>query len=96
MDLPRFSGNRPYIFFFSCYCMSRSLDVPLSYSKVAIIVAYANILSFLPISFAGIGTREACLVYFFSQENLMSESALAFSTLIFSSTYLFIGIIDKK
>jgi uncharacterized membrane protein YbhN (UPF0104 family) len=80
-------------FFASCYCMSLSLEIPLSYSKIAFFVACANILSFLPISFAGIGTREAILVYFFSLENLSSESALAFSTLVFSFTYLLFGLI---
>jgi len=83
-----------YAFFFgSCYCMSLSLDIPLPYYKIAFFIACANILSFLPISFAGIGTREASLVYLFSIENLSSESALAFSTLVFSFTYLLFGVI---
>jgi uncharacterized protein (TIRG00374 family) len=81
------------LFFTSCYFMSRSIDIPLTYTKVAFFVAYANILSFLPISFAGIGTREAAFVYLFSLENIASESALAFSTMVFSFTYLLIGII---
>lgn len=83
-----------YAFFFaSCYLMSLSIDVPLPYHKIAIYIACANILSFLPVSFAGIGTREACLVYFFSLEGLSSESAIAFSTIIFSLTYILLGLI---
>lgn len=83
-----------YAFFFgSCYYMSLSLTIPLSYCKIAVFIACANILSFLPISFAGIGTREACLVYFFLQEGLSSELALAFSTLVFSFTYLLFGVV---
>jgi len=81
------------IFFLSCYCMGLSLEITLSYYKTAVFVAIANILSFLPISFAGIGTREVSLVYLFSLENLSSEAALAFSTLLFAFTYLFAGII---
>lgn len=81
------------VFFASCYLISRSLDIPLSYLKIAAFIACANILSFLPISFAGIGTREISLVFFFSQENLASESALAFSALVFLLTYLLFGLI---
>lgn len=81
------------LFFSACYLLSRSIDIPLSYFKVAVFTAYANILSFVPISFAGIGTREASLVYLFSIENLSREPALAFSTLLFSSTYLLFGLI---
>jgi uncharacterized protein (TIRG00374 family) len=83
-----------YLFFFgSCYFISLSLDVELSYFQISFFIACANILSFLPISFAGIGTREVSLVYLFSIENLSSESALTFSTLVFSFTYLLFGII---
>lgn len=83
-----------YTFFFiSCYFMALSIGLPLQFHKIAIFIACANILSFFPISFAGIGTREACLVYFFSLEGLSSESAIAFSTLVFLFTYLFLGLI---
>ena len=55
-----------YAFFFgTCFFLSRSIDIPLSFVKVSLFVTFANILSFLPISFAGIGTREASLVYLF-------------------------------
>jgi len=83
-----------YTFFFaSCHLLSLSIGINLSYFKIAFFIACSNILSFLPISFAGIGTREASLVYLFSLENLSSESALAFSTLVFSFTYILVGII---
>lgn len=79
------------IFFYSCNLMSLSVGIPLPYYKVAFFVACVNIASFLPISFAGLGTREACLVYFFAREGLTSESALAFSALIFILTYILFG-----
>ncbi len=60
---------------------------------MAVFVTFANILSYLPISFAGIGTREATLVYLFATVGISSESALAFSVLLFSCSYLLIGII---
>lgn len=81
------------LFYGSCFMMAQSISIPLSYQKIAFFIACTNILSFLPISFAGIGTREASLVYLFSTEGLTSESALAFSVLIFTLTYLFFGIV---
>jgi len=80
-------------FFLCCYLLSRSVDVALPFFKITLFVAIASMLSFLPISVAGIGTREASLVYFFAAEGLASESALAFSSLIFVSTYLLFGLI---
>lgn len=81
------------LFFLSCFFMVLSIGIPLTVHEVAVFVACANILSFLPISFAGIGTREAALIFFFSRSGLSSESALAFSTLIFAFTYLLLGVI---
>jgi uncharacterized protein (TIRG00374 family) len=82
-----------FIFFESCSMLNHSLGIVLPYQKIAVYVACANILSFLPITFAGIGTREACLIYFFNQNGLNSESALAFSMLFFCFTYIFFGIL---
>lgn len=81
------------IFFYACSLMGLALGISLPYFKMALIVAWVNIASFLPISFAGIGTRDACLVYFFAQEGLSNETALAFSAVMFALTYLFFGII---
>lgn len=81
------------LFFTSCYVMAISVGITLSFFKISFFVACATILSFLPISFAGIGTREASLIFLFSTESISRESALAFSTLIFMLTYLFFGIV---
>lgn len=81
------------IFFYACSLMGLAVGVSLPFFTMAFIVAWVNIASFLPISFAGIGTREACLVYFFSREGLSNETALAFSAVMFTLTYVFFGII---
>lgn len=81
------------IFFASCYVMSTAIEIPLSFLQISFFVACTTILSFLPISFAGIGTRDASLVFLFSTECINSESALAFSTLIFMLTYIFFGLV---
>jgi len=86
------SGLAYCAFFASCHLMLAALAVPLSFQKVVFFVSCASIISFLPISFAGIGTRDAGLVFFFTRDGLAGESALAFSFLIFICTYLFFGI----
>ena len=83
-----------YLFFFgACYFMATSIYINLSFYKVSFFIACTNVVSLLPISIAGIGTREAILVYLFSKETLSAESALAFSILVFSFTYLLFSII---
>jgi uncharacterized protein (TIRG00374 family) len=83
-----------YLFFFgACYFMATSIYINLSFYKVSFFIACTNVVSLLPISIAGIGTREAILVYLFSKQALPAESALAFSILVFSFTYLLFSII---
>lgn len=81
------------IYFYACTLMALSVGVTLPFDKMAFMVAWVNIASFLPISFAGIGTREACLVYFFAREGLTSEAALAYSAVIFALTYVVFGLL---
>ncbi len=82
-----------FVFFKGCYLLGLSVDIHLPFIKIVFFVTFANLLSFLPISFSGIGTREGSLVYLFSTENLSGESALAFSVLIFATTYLLFGVV---
>lgn len=83
-----------YLFFFgACYFMATSIYINLSFYKVSFFIACTNVVSLLPISIAGIGTREAILVYLFSKEALPAESAMAFSILVFSFTYLLFSVI---
>jgi len=51
-------------------------------------MAYAYILTYLPVSYDGLGTREASLTHLSSTENLSSESELAISLLVIIYIYL--------
>ncbi len=81
------------VYFASCYLMSEALMIPLSFQKISYIASCAIVISFLPISVAGIGTRDAAFVYFFALYGLSAESALALSFLIFVCAYLLLGTI---
>ena len=71
-------------------CIACQLDI--GFFTIVFFVSVANILSFLPISFAGIGTREASFIYLFSLVNISTESALLFSTLFFITFFIVGGL----
>ena len=62
-------------------------------AKWIILISTANVLSFLPITIAGIGTRESVLLFFFAKYGLVQECAITYSLLFFTSTYLLFGIV---
>jgi uncharacterized protein (TIRG00374 family) len=69
-----------YSFFFAqCYLIAGSLGISISLLNVAFCISTANLISLLPISVSGIGTRDATLISIFSVLNLSKEAALAFS-----------------
>lgn len=72
------------LYFFSRYLISLSLDIDLSFFDVSIISILVAIVTLLPISVAGLGTREAAVIYLFSLFGLNKETALLFSLLVFT------------
>ena len=70
-------------YFLARYLMALSLGLDLSFIEVSIISVLIAIITVLPISIAGLGTREAIVIYLFMLFNLDKETALLFSILIF-------------
>lgn len=75
------------------YFFGLSLNLNLSYQFLLIIVPIITLLDALPISFAGIGTRDAALIFFFTPLLLAPETAISFSLLILFFNYALTGII---
>jgi glycosyltransferase 2 family protein len=71
------------ILYYATWIIAGSIDLHLKYSDVILIVSVANVLSFLPISVSGFGTREAVFVYFLGRIGYPAELALMYSTLFF-------------
>ena len=71
------------ILFYCSYWISRASASDLPYMQVSYFMAVVALLSFLPITIAGFGTREAALVILFSQISRSREEAILFSTLYF-------------
>ncbi len=78
-------------YFLARYVIALSLGLPLSFFDVALISVLMAIVTFLPISIAGLGTREAAVVYLFSLFGLDKETAVLFSLLIFTIDILTIS-----
>lgn len=74
-----------FIGFFQCYLLSVSLNIPIPFLYLIFSVAIANLVSLIPISIAGIGTRDATLIGLFAILGIKPESAVSFSLM-----YLFV------
>ena len=77
------------LYFAARYMIVLSLGVDLSFLEVSAISALMAIVTMLPISVAGIGTREAVAIYLFGLFSITKELALLFSLFVFA-TDLFI------
>ncbi len=80
------------ILFLSSYFISSSAGIEIDFFSIMYFVAIANILSYLPISVAGFGTREIGFIYLFNSVGLLKEEALAFSFLYFFVFYIGGGV----
>ena len=80
------------VLFYIGYLLLKSMGIELDFLTIAIFVSVANVLSFIPISVSGIGTREASMVFLFAIIDKPAEEAILFSFLIFLVFYLVGGI----
>jgi hypothetical protein len=77
--------------FLMAYFLATSLGIPLGYFKIVALMSITVLITLIPISFNGIGTREATLIFLFGLVGLSSELAVSFSLLIFVS-YIIVAI----
>jgi len=67
------------VLYIQCYLIANALDISITLLNIAFCISAANLISLLPISISGIGTRDATLIAMFSRLHLSRESALSFS-----------------
>lgn len=70
------------IYFGQVYLLALALGIEITFLYLSVFIAISSLLSLLPITLSGIGTRDAALVYLFGTVGLPGESALALSLLI--------------
>lgn len=99
-DLKTAAAVIPFLFsiaaygflFYGAFLLSNALGLPLDLFTVVYCITVANIVSLVPITISGIGTREAAMVVLFNSINLSNTDALIFSigyflmNLIFANT----------
>ena len=66
----------------SAFCSALALGLPLSFLQAGALFCLSTMFTLIPVSVAGLGTRELALVYLFSFLGLPAEQALAFSFLL--------------
>lgn len=81
------------VFFLQCYLLALALDLKVGFTEVAYSVALGSLVTLLPISISGLGTREATIIAFLGRSGVPAEAALAFSLLVFFTFYLGGGVI---
>lgn len=69
-------------YFGSAWCCAKALGLSLSAVDVVSGSSVAAVLAILPVSVAGIGTRDAAFVLLFAQRGISAEQAIALSSLI--------------
>jgi len=85
-------ANLLYVFFITCsywffyyllvFILARSLDIKISFFYLALAITAVNFINLLPISIAGLGTREATLLLILVPLNISGGKIISLSLLI--------------
>jgi glycosyltransferase 2 family protein len=81
-----------FLFFIQCYIIVIAMGLSIDFLTIIFFMAVANLISFVPISIFGLGTRDAVLIYFFSFIGLNPETAVSYSFLIFITFFVCGGL----
>lgn len=83
------------IYFGQMQILAASLNIKLSFIFIIFSVSLAGLITLLPISIAGLGTRDLTLIYLFSFFSISKEMAIlfAFSIFLMTVTITIIGLI---
>jgi len=81
------------VYFTQCFLLSKSLVLDVNYSVIMFSVALGSLITLLPFSISGLGTREATIVAYLSTVGVAAERALSFSFLVFVTFYLVGGLV---
>lgn len=80
-----FSGA---IYFFQCFIIAKAMLLPISYVEIGYIMSITTLVSLLPITIMGFGTRESALLFLMMPFDISQETILAFSFGIFIVFYM--------
>jgi len=76
------------IYFALCYFLARSLSLRVGILPIAGATALGSLVALIPMTVAGLGTREAAITAFLYRQGVPPEEALGLSLLMFANFYL--------
>ncbi len=71
-----------FVYFLITFIFAKSLSIPISFIYNVVCVSFSTFIAMLPISVAGLGTRDATLILLFSLVGLSKERAVGFAATI--------------
>jgi uncharacterized protein (TIRG00374 family) len=80
------------VFFIQCYLIALAMGISINFITITLFMAISNLISFIPISISGLGTRDAALIYLFSLINLTPELAVSYAFLVFITFFVCGGL----
>jgi uncharacterized protein (TIRG00374 family) len=81
------------MFFGQCYLLAQAVGLHIGVAPVAYAVALGSLVTLLPLSISGLGTREAAMIAYLGAAGVSSETALGFSLLVFATFYVGGGLL---
>ena len=80
------------VFFIQCYLIAIAMGISINFITITLFMAISNLISFIPISISGLGTRDAILIYLFSLIDLNPELAVSYAFLVFITFFVCGGL----
>lgn len=71
------------IYFLFIFFIAKSINLNIGFFYISISIAIATLVTLIPISFNGLGTRDATLLLLYSQLGVSKETTIIFSLMIF-------------
>lgn len=81
------------LFFVQCYLLALALGLSAGFAPVTLAIALGSLITLVPISISGLGTRDAVLIAYLGTAGVSAEAALSFSLLVFFAFYLGGGLL---
>lgn len=81
--------------YFQCYLFSKAIGLDIALWDLAVMTNVIGIVSLLPITVAGVGSRDVTLVYYFAKLGLGAPEAIAYSTTLLSAVlgYVLVAVV---
>jgi glycosyltransferase 2 family protein len=76
------------VFFGQCWLLARAIRLNADFLQVSFAVSLGSLVTLLPISISGLGTREAAIVGYLGTLGVPSDASLGFSLLVFCTFYI--------